>query len=187
MARPPVTSGDVAPRPLVLVLGGQRSGKSRWAEQRLAAAGLAKTYIATAEAYDDEMHARIALHRARRGTDWSLIEAPLALPRAIGETTAPDRAVLVDCLTLWLTNVLVAEREVQVDVDALLAALAARAGPVVLVGNEVGCGVIPMNALARRFVDEAGQLHQRIAAIADEVVLVTAGLAQMLKGQARSD
>ncbi len=170
-----------APPPLVLALGGQRSGKSRWAERRIAATGLAPVYIATAEAWDAEMRARIAAHRARRGDAWALVEAPLELAAAIADAASPGRALLVDCLTLWLNNLLVAERDVATAADELEAALAARRGPVVLVSNEVGSGVIPMNALARRFVDEAGRLHQRLAAGATEVVLVTAGLAQTLK------
>ena len=171
-----------APPPLVLALGGQRSGKSAWAESRVLATGLAPVYIATAEAWDEEMRARIAHHRARRGDAWTLIEAPLELAGAIGDASAPDRAVLVDCLTLWLTNLMVAERDLARAAGELEAALAARRGPVVLVSNEVGAGVVPMNAMARRFVDEAGRLHQRLARGATEVVLVTAGLVQTLKG-----
>jgi len=172
----------VAPPPLVLALGGQRSGKSAWAESRVLATGLAPVYIATAEAWDEEMRARIAHHRARRGDAWTLIEAPLELARAIGDASVPDRAVLVDCLTLWLTNLMVAERDLARAAGELEAALAGRRGPVVLVSNEVGAGVVPMNAMARRFVDEAGRLHQRLARGATEVVLVTAGLVQTLKG-----
>jgi len=172
----------VAPPPLVLALGGQRSGKSAWAESRVLATGLAPVYIATAEAWDEEMRARIAHHRARRGDAWTLIEAPLELARAIGDASVPDRAVLVDCLTLWLTNLMVAERDLGRAARELEVALAGRRGPVVLVSNEVGAGVVPMNAMARRFVDEAGRLHQRLARGATEVVLVTAGLVQTLKG-----
>ena len=177
----------LTPPPLVLALGGQRSGKSAWAERRAAATGLERVYVATAEAGDDEMRARIAHHRARRGDDWRLIEAPLELAAAVMDASAPGRVVLVDCLTLWLTNVLVAERDPVAAGDALEAALEARRGPVVLVSNEVGAGVVPMNALARRFVDEAGRLHQRLAGRATEVVLVTAGLVQPLKGNPGGD
>jgi adenosylcobinamide kinase/adenosylcobinamide-phosphate guanylyltransferase len=173
--------------PLVLALGGQRSGKSSWAERRVAATGLAPVYVATAEARDDEMRARIAHHRARRGDDWAVVEAPLELAAAIADAGTHGRALLVDCLTLWLSNLLVAERDVAAAVDELEAALAARRGPVVLVSNEVGSGVIPTNALARRFVDEAGRLHQRLAAGATEVVLVTAGLVQTLKAGSGED
>ncbi len=177
----------LAAPPLVLALGGQRSGKSTWAERRTEATGLAPVYVATAEAGDDEMRARIAAHRARRGTRWRTRETPLDLAATIRAASSPQTAVLVDCLTLWLTNLLTAERDVAAAVDALEAALAARRGPVVLVSNEVGAGVVPMNALARRFVDEAGRLHQRLAARATEVVLVTAGLVQPLKGHPGGD
>lgn len=170
------------PPPLVLALGGQRSGKSTWAERRIDTTGLAPVYVATAEPGDEEMRARIAAHRARRGDRWRTLEAPLELADTIRAASSAETAVLVDCLTLWLTNVLTAERDVAAAVAALEAALAARRGPVVLVSNEVGAGVVPMNALARRFVDEAGRLHQRLAARATEVVLVTAGLGQPLKG-----
>jgi adenosylcobinamide kinase/adenosylcobinamide-phosphate guanylyltransferase len=173
--------------PLVLALGGQRSGKSAWAEARIAATGLHPVYVATAEAEDDEMRARIAHHRARRGEAWRLVEAPLDLAAAIRTASAPECAVLVDCLTLWLTNLMVAERDLAPAVDELQAALAARRGPVVLVSNEVGSGVIPMNAMARRFVDEAGRLHQRLAASATEVVLVTAGIVRTLKSVVGED
>jgi adenosylcobinamide kinase/adenosylcobinamide-phosphate guanylyltransferase len=175
------------PPPLVLALGGQRSGKSRWAEARVAATGLAPVYLATAEARDEEMRARIAHHRARRGDAWTLIEVPLELAAAIRDAATPERALLVDCLTLWLTNLMVAGRDLAAAVDELEAALAGRRGPVVLVSNEVGSGVVPTNAMARRFVDEAGRLHQRLAAGATEVVLVTAGLVQTLKARPGED
>ena len=174
-------TADPAP-PLVLALGGQRSGKSAWAERRVLATGFAPVYVATAEAWDDEMRARIAAHRARRGAAWETVEAPRDLAAALAAQSTAERAVLVDCLTLWLTNLLMAERDPDDAFAELEAALAARCGPVVLVSNEVGAGVVPMNALARRFVDEAGRLHQRIAAGATEVVLVTAGIVRTLKG-----
>lgn len=167
--------------PLVLVLGGRRSGKSRWAEDWIRSTGLAPVYVATAEAKDDEMRARIARHRERRGGDWRLVEAPVELARAVREASDAGSAVLVDCLTLWLTNLLLAERDVDEATAELRAELTARRGPVALVSNEVGSGIMPMNALARRFADAAGTLHQRLAADANEVVLVTAGLAQRLK------
>ena len=146
------------------------------------ASGLRPVYLATAQALDGEMAARIAHHRERRGADWVVVEEPLELPEALGRAAGPDRAVLVDCLTLWLTNVLLAEREPEREADRLLDALAGLAGPAVLVSNEVGWGVVPANALARRFADEAGRLHQRVAAVADAVVLVAAGLPLRLKG-----
>jgi adenosylcobinamide kinase/adenosylcobinamide-phosphate guanylyltransferase len=146
------------------------------------ASGLRPVYLATAQALDGEMAARIAHHRERRGADWVVVEEPLELPEALGRAAGPDRAVLVDCLTLWLTNVLLAEREPEREADLLLDALAGLGGPSVLVSNEVGWGVVPANALARRFADETGRLHQRVAAVADAVVLVAAGLPLRLKG-----
>ena len=167
---------------LTLVLGGVRSGKSAHAEALVLASGLRPVYLATAQALDGEMTARIAHHRERRGAEWLVVEEPLALPEALDRAAGPERAVLVDCLTLWLTNVLVAGREPEREADRLLDVLAGLGGPAVLVSNEVGWGVVPANALARRFADEAGRLHQRIAAVADSVVLVAAGLPLRLKG-----
>ena len=168
--------------PLALVLGGQRSGKSAWAERRAVATRLTPVYVATAEARDGEMAERILAHRARRGEAWQLVEDPLELAAVIDRWSGEERVLLVDCLTLWLSNLMDARRDVAAAVTALEAALAARNGPVVLVSNEVGSGVIPMHPLSRRFVDEAGRLHQRVAEVATEVVLVTAGRPQWLKG-----
>lgn len=167
---------------LTLVLGGARSGKSRHAEGLVRAAKLAKVYIATAEAWDDEMRDRIARHRADRGEGWTTREAPRDLAEAIRAEAGPGRAVLVDCLTLWLTNVMLAERDVKVEVDALLAALQGASGPVVLVSNETGLGIVPDNALARRFRDAQGTLNQRVAMIAARVDFIAAGLPLRLKG-----
>jgi adenosylcobinamide kinase / adenosylcobinamide-phosphate guanylyltransferase len=146
------------------------------------ASGLRPVYLATAQALDGEMAARIAHHRERRGAEWMVAEEPLELAEALGRAAGAGRAVLVDCLTLWLTNVMLAEREPGREADRLVEALAGLGGPAVLVSNEVGWGVVPANALARRFADEAGRLHQRIAAVADAVVLVAAGLPLRLKG-----
>ncbi len=169
--------------PVTLILGGARSGKSRHAEI-LAETGTGPcVYLATAQAGDAEMAARIAAHRARRGGRWSTLEEPLDLVQALKEVCAPDRAVLVDCLTLWLSNILGADRDPAAEFEALLAALPALRGPVVFVSNEVGQGIVPANPLARRFVDEAGRLHQALAARADSVILMTAGLPLVLKGQ----
>ncbi len=144
--------------------------------------GLRPVYLATAQALDAEMRRRVDHHRAaREGEGWTLVEEPLELAGALRAARAPDRAVLVDCLTLWLTNVLLAELDPAREADHLLEALADPSGPVVLVSNEVGQGVVPANALARRFVDEAGRLHQRLAAAAQQVVLVAAGLPLHLK------
>lgn len=169
----------------VLVLGGARSGKSRYAENRLEAfcAGTDGrfAYIATAQAKDCEMAERIAHHRAGRDPRWQTIEAPLHLPEAITNSVGSADAILVDCLTLWLTNVLLADRDAGVAAESLAAAVAACPLPLVLVANEVGLGIVPENALARRFRDEAGRLNQKLAAVADEVVLVAAGLPLVLK------
>ena len=165
---------------LTLVLGGARSGKSRHAESLVANAPPPWVYIATAQAFDDEMRARIAAHRERRNAGWRTVEAPIELTAAI--RAAPAGApVLVDCLTLWLTNLMLAEADLYAAADDLLAACAEAAGPVVLVSNEVGLGIVPESALARRFRDEAGLLHQRVAAKASRVVLMVAGLPLTVK------
>ena len=167
-------------RSVTLVLGGARSGKSRHAEALIAARPTPWRYIATAEAYDDEMRARIAEHRARRGAGWQTVDAPRDLAGALGAVPA-GTPVLVDCLTLWLTNLLLAEADVPVERAGLLAAVQAFDGPLVLVSNEVGLGIVPDNALARRFRDEAGRLHQELAAIADHVIFMVAGLPMTVK------
>lgn len=166
----------------LLVLGGARSGKSRYAQQRVEACGGRLAYIATAQALDAEMEDRIARHRADRDARWHTIEAPLALAAALARAGESHAAILVDCLTLWLSNLLLADRDVQREGMALAEAVAACPVPVVLVANEVGLGIVPDNALARRFRDEAGWLNQRLAAMADEVVFVAAGLPMVLKG-----
>jgi adenosylcobinamide kinase/adenosylcobinamide-phosphate guanylyltransferase len=164
---------------LTLVLGGARSGKSRHAEALVEALSAPWTYIATAQAWDDEMIARIAEHRNRRSADWTTVDAPLELAEAIRE--AQGRPILVDCLTLWLTNLILAERDTHDACDDLIAACAAATGPVVLVSNEVGLGIVPDNALARRFRDEAGRLHQRLAGHAWRVVFMVAGIPMQVK------
>jgi len=165
----------------VLVLGGQRSGKSRFAEELVADSGRRAVYIATATAGDDEMAARIAAHRDRRGTVWTTIEAPLDLPATLGWAAAPNAAVLVDCLTLWLANLMAAERDISHETEALVAVLSAVAGTVVIVSNEVGAGVIPDNPLARAYADALGVLNQRVAAAVGRVVLMAAGQPLLLK------
>lgn len=167
---------------IALVLGGARSGKSRHAEALVrAAAGRTPLYIATAEAHDAEMHERIAHHRTMRGEAWCTIEEPLALTAALARAGSGD-TVLVDCLTLWVSNLLLAERDIDAETEALCATLAATTARVVLVANEVGLGIVPDNALARRFRDAAGRLNQRVAAAADHVVFLAAGLPIVLKG-----
>jgi adenosylcobinamide kinase / adenosylcobinamide-phosphate guanylyltransferase len=163
-----------------LVLGGARSGKSRYAESVITALPPPWTYVATAEPRDAEMAERIAAHRARRGLHWRTIEAPHDLA---GMLRANDAApVLVDCLTLWLSNLLLADADIEAEIGKLEEALALSAAPVALVANEVGYGIVPANALARRFRDLQGSLNQRIAARADRVVLVVAGLPLVVKG-----
>ena len=165
------------PDPLTLVLGGARSGKSRHAEALLTRLPPPWTYIATAQAFDDEMRARIDAHRAARAGGWTTVEAPLDLAAAL----ATPNPVLVDCLTLWLTNLILADRDPAAATALLLKALATRPAPTVLVSNEVGLGIVPDNALARRFRDEAGLLHQRLATAAGRVLLMVAGLPMQVK------
>jgi adenosylcobinamide kinase/adenosylcobinamide-phosphate guanylyltransferase len=182
VSAPPLPTSLVPPlAPVTLVLGGARSGKSRHAEAMVESRPGASVYLATAQAGDSEMAARIAAHRARRGGRWSTVEEPLDVVAALSGACGPDRAVLVDCLTLWLSNLLGAERPVGIECGRLLAALPELAGPVVFVSNEVGQGVVPDNALARAFVDHAGRLHQDLAAAAQRVVFMTAGLPHELK------
>ncbi len=168
-------------RQLTLVLGGARSGKSRHAEALVLATGATPIYVATGEPRDGEMAARIQQHRKRRGADWRTVEEPLELATALTREAAPGTAVLVDCLTLWLANLMDADRDIEAETAALIAALPKLPAPVILVCTEVGQGIVPDNALARRFRDHAGLLHQKVAGIADRVEFVTAGIAQRLK------
>ena len=168
----------IAPN-LTFVLGGARSGKSRYAEALVTRFPTPWVYIAAAQAFDDEMQARIAEHQERRATGWRTTEAPVDLPTAL--RNAGDAPVLVDCLTLWLTNLMLGDADLQAALAALDTALN-RAAPTVLVSNEVGLGIVPDNALARRFRDEAGRLHQRIAARACRVIFMVAGLPLFVKG-----
>jgi len=165
---------------LTLVLGGARSGKSRYAESLIAALPPPWIYLATAQALDAEMAERIAAHQARRGGGWRTLEAPrdIAAPLS-AHATMP---ILVDCLTLWLSNLMLANRDTDAEIAAIEGALTKRAAPTVLVANEVGFGIVPENALARRFRDQQGLLNQRIAALADRVVLMVAGLPVHVKG-----
>jgi adenosylcobinamide kinase/adenosylcobinamide-phosphate guanylyltransferase len=167
-------------RPLTFVLGGARSGKSRHAEAVVTALPGPWLYIATSEPRDNEMAARIAEHRARRSAEWQTVEAPRDLATALAAVPA-GAAVLIDCLTLWLTNVMLAGADVDDEIARFEHALAQRKGPVVLVANEVGLGIVPENALARRFRDAAGRLNQRVAAAADHVVLLVAGIPMKVK------
>lgn len=164
----------------LLVMGGARSGKSRFAQARAEAIGGELVFVATAQPFDDEMAERIARHRDDRGASWSTVEAPVELAAAIRQSN-PGRVLLVDCLTLWTANLLLADRDIPAATQALVEAIAAAEGPLILVSNEVGLGIVPDNALARRFRDEAGRVNQRIAACASEVVFVAAGLPLKLK------
>ncbi|BBD99173.1 bifunctional adenosylcobinamide kinase/adenosylcobinamide-phosphate guanylyltransferase [Sphingobium amiense] len=166
----------------LLVLGGARSGKSRYAQAQCEAVGRRLVYIATAEAGDDEMAERIARHRSERGPCWQAMEAPIALGDAIVDAARHADAVLVDCLTLWLSNIMLGNHDLTIAKSALIRAIGNISVPLVLIANEVGLGIVPDNALARRFRDEAGRLHQDIAAVVEEVVLVAAGLPLRLKG-----
>jgi adenosylcobinamide kinase / adenosylcobinamide-phosphate guanylyltransferase len=170
-----------SPPRLTLVLGGARSGKSRHADRLVLERGLLPVYVATAEALDPEMAARIAEHRARRGSSWLTVEEPLDLVGTLRRECDERRAVLVDCLTLWLTNLMVAQRPVRAEMARLVELLPSIRGALVLVSNEVGLGVVPTHAMARTFVDHAGWLHQRIAEQADDVVFMAAGLPLHLK------
>ncbi|MES2335410.1 MAG: bifunctional adenosylcobinamide kinase/adenosylcobinamide-phosphate guanylyltransferase [Pseudomonadota bacterium] len=167
--------------PLTLVIGGARSGKSAFAESLVLGSGRARRYVATAEARDDEMRDRIARHRRERGDGWMTVEAPLQLPEALAQV-GRDEVVLLDCATLWLTNHLLADHDLVAETGKLIAALTTCVAPVVIVSNETGWGIVPENALARRFRDEQGRLNQRLAAEAGLVVTVIAGLPMVLKG-----
>ncbi|PTV97232.1 adenosylcobinamide kinase /adenosylcobinamide-phosphate guanylyltransferase [Rhodobacter aestuarii] len=164
---------------ILLVTGGARSGKSTYAEARTLELGTPAHYIATAQAWDDEMEARIAAHQARRGPEWVTHAEPLDLVKVLRETDTAPR--LVDCLTLWLTNLMLGEKDWETAAKALVATLPDLASPVVFVTNEVGLGIVPDNRLARDFRDAAGYLNQWVAAAADEVILTVAGLPMKVK------
>ena len=178
-----------------LILGGARSGKSLLAERRAAASGRRAVYLATAQAHDDEMRRRIAHHRARRPAEWECVEETLHLADRLCQLAAPDTCILIDCLTLWLSNLLFAGRAAAqaevgetvdcplfaAEIEALLETLPRLPGQVILVSNEVGWGIVPMHPVSRLFADEQGRLNQRLAAICDRVTLVAAGLPLELK------
>lgn len=168
---------------LELILGGARSGKSRFAERLAADSGLAVTYIATSQPLDGEMTERIAHHRERRPAHWTLVEEPLQLARVLREQAAANRCLLVDCLTLWLTNLLMLDDAARLaeERDALLECLGGLPGRILLVSNETGLGVVPLGDLTRRYVDEAGWLHQAVAERAQRVTFMVAGLPMTLK------
>ncbi|MEP2531850.1 bifunctional adenosylcobinamide kinase/adenosylcobinamide-phosphate guanylyltransferase [Shimia sp.] len=166
---------------LTLVLGGASSGKSAFAEQLVVNTRAPRVYLATAQAFDDEMRLKIAQHLKMRGSDWRTVETPLGAADALAKV-APNEVVLLDCATMWLSNHLLAESDIDGETNRLLAALQSCLGQVVVVSNEVGLDIVPDNALARRFRDAQGKLNQKIAAQADAAVLVVAGLPLTLKG-----
>jgi len=163
------------------VTGGARSGKSALAERLARETGLARVYLATAQAFDAEMADRIARHRADRGEDWETVEAPHDLAEALAASDGAGRVVLVDCLTLWLSNRMLAGADAEAESARLCTALSAMRAPVVAVSNEVGFGIVPDTALGRRFRDAQGRLNQQVAALADLALLVVAGLPLVLK------
>lgn len=167
---------------VTLVLGGARSGKSAFAEELIKQSGLTPIYIATSQIYDDEMQARVDAHRARRGPEWTTVHAPDRLEKTIENYATSGHGVLVDCMTLWVTNLMMAEAPVEARCDALLKTLSLVKSPVVLVSNEVGLGIVPDNKMARDFRDHAGRLHQQIAALSKQVYFVAAGLPLTMKG-----
>lgn len=164
-----------------LVLGGARSGKSRWAEELVLASKLKPIYLATGRAFDEEMSERISVHQNRRGMEWETVEEPLALADALVQSAHEGRAILVDCLSLWVTNLMMAEANVEKESDDLVAALADIKVPVVFVSNEVGLGIVPENQMAREFRDYAGSVNQKVAAACSNVWFIAAGLAMPLK------
>lgn len=165
-----------------LVLGGARSGKSAFAEKLARDSGMERHYIATGRAYDDEMQERIARHRDDRGPSWITHEVPLDLSGALTEVDGSGRVVLVDCLTLWVTNLMMDDADIPARAADLVASLSAARATILLVSNEVGLGIVPENRMAREFRDHAGRLHQQIAAVVDDVFFIAAGLPLRMKG-----
>ncbi|WP_127491648.1 bifunctional adenosylcobinamide kinase/adenosylcobinamide-phosphate guanylyltransferase [Acinetobacter calcoaceticus] len=170
---------------LQLILGGARSGKSRLAEQTAISMQLAVTYVATAQALDSEMQSRIAHHQNQRPAHWSLVEEPLFLAKTLQKIDQPNQIILVDCLTLWLTNLLLLDDQnvQEFECEQLLDVLPKLQSEIILVSNETGLGVVPLGEISRRFVDEAGRLHQALGQIADKVMFCVAGFPMILKGE----
>lgn len=170
---------------LQLILGGARSGKSRLAEQTAISMQLAVTYVATAQALDPEMQNRIAHHQNQRPAHWSLIEEPLFLAKTLQKIDRPNQIILVDCLTLWLTNLLLLDDQnvLEFECEQLIDVLPTLQSEIILVSNETGLGVVPLGEISRRFVDEAGRLHQALGQIADKVMFCVAGFPMILKGE----
>ena len=170
---------------LQLILGGARSGKSRLAEQTAKESGLSVVYIATAQALDEEMQQRIQHHQQQRPSHWQLSEEPIFLADQLLQVDQENQLILVDCLTLWLTNLLLAEDTAlqQQQTEKLLKVLPQLKSDIILVSNETGLGIVPMGEISRRFVDEAGRLHQALGQLADKVVFCVAGFPMILKGE----
>ena len=167
-----------------LILGGARSGKSRHAEMCALESGLDVLYVATAQAFDDEMQLRIHHHQQQRPNHWRLIEEPLNLLSVLKENSNPSTCILVDCLTLWLSNLLCSDEykdQVEKNIEELVSLLPELSGRIIFVSNEVSMGIIPMGEINRRFVDESGRLHQRLAAVCDKVTLMVAGIPSLIK------
>lgn len=169
-------------RGLTLVLGGARSGKSSFAEGLIERSGRKAVYLATGRAWDEEMTQRIDQHQLRRGDIWSTVEEPLDLVTALKVHAADDKAILVDCLTLWVTNLIMAERDIAAETAGLVETLPHLKGAIICVSNEVGLGIVPENRMARAFRDHVGRLHQQVAAVAASVYFVAAGLPLKMKG-----
>lgn len=169
-------------REITFILGGARSGKSSFAEGLIESSGWDAIYLATGRAWDDEMSERIGHHRARRGSRWITVEEPIDLAGKLESLAGVEKAILVDCLTLWLTNLMMAERDIDAEITRLINTLSHLAGAIVLVSNEVGLGIVPENRMARDFRDHAGRLHQAVAAAAAKVYFVAAGLPLKMKG-----
>jgi adenosylcobinamide kinase/adenosylcobinamide-phosphate guanylyltransferase len=166
---------------IILVLGGARSGKSKFAQAQAEASDGKLVYIATAQAFDAEMAERISRHQSDRGARWQTVECPLDLGRAVRDNQGAGATLLIDCLTIWLSNIMLNDHDIAAAISDLGSQLTASASDVILVSNEVGQGIVPDNVLARRFRDEAGRLNQQMAEIADDVWFVIAGLPQRLK------
>ncbi|WP_332302277.1 bifunctional adenosylcobinamide kinase/adenosylcobinamide-phosphate guanylyltransferase [Rhizobium sp. GR12] len=166
----------------VFILGGARSGKSRFAEELAGNAGGRLHYLATGRAWDDEMRDRIDHHQARRGEEWTTHEAPVDVVAVLDRLDDPENVILIDCLTLWLTNLMMENADMETAFAALEAAIVSTKAKLILVSNEVGLGIVPENRMAREFRDHAGRLHQRVAALAGEVYFVAAGLSLKMKG-----
>ena len=166
---------------ITLVLGGARSGKSRFAEQQVTQTKKERLYLATSQIFDDEMKTRVKKHQTDRGEGWITIEEPLEVSKVLKKETSADRVILLDCLTLWVSNLMMAEQDIKTSFSDLITTLSSLSGDIILVSNEVGQGIVPDNKMARDFRDHAGRLHQDIAAVAAEVYFLTAGLPQRLK------